>query len=296
MQKTGSFKFRGACSAISYYNSLNQELQPNCFVTHSSGNHGQALALACHAFNKKSIIVMPDISPKCKVNAVKSYQGLNPNSESEIIFCEASDQARTGTCEKMCQKHGGIIIHPSENPLVIAGQGSIAVELAQQTENLKNIDAVVIAVGGGGMISGMATHLKSIKPDLKIIGVEPKLADDCYNSKQAGKIIPNETYPKTIADGVRTTIGPNTWPMIRDLVDDIYCFSEKEIVEGWMLGMERLKTVIEPTAGLCVAAAVSDGFYDFLNEKYGGTIENIAVVLCGGNVDIGKISEIAKSV
>ena len=230
---------------------------------------------------------MPNIAPICKVKAVESYG-------AEITFVEPEDEVMDRTLIDLSEKLGAKIVHPTEERWVMAGQGSIAVELLDQLED-KNIDAVLIPVGGGGMISGMAVHIKSIRPDIKIIAVEPKLGDDCYISKKSGKLTPNASYSKTIADGVRVSIGPNTWPIIRDLVDDVYLLSEQEIVQGWQMGMERLKVVLEPTAGLGLAAANSEKFYEYVQTKFGSKIENIAVVLCGGNVDLGKVSEIVEA-
>jgi len=179
-----------------------------------------------------------------------------------------------------------LIIHPNQDPLVIAGQASIAIELVEQLNALKfKPDAVLVPVGGGGMIAGMAMFLKNFDRNIKVIALEPEMANDCALSKKAGKLIPNAVYPKTVADGVRTSLGENSWPIIRDFVDDVFEISDAEIIEGWRLGMERLKVLLEPTAGLGVAAVTSERF----RQKY-PELKNVAVVLCGGNVDIKKIS------
>jgi len=281
MQKTGSFKFRGATNAVAVLKEKRESGSAGgatSVVTHSSGNHGQALALAARELNIPAHIVMPSNSPACKVAAVKSY-GAN------VIFCDPNDKARTDTAEKVASENNGLIIHPNQDPDVMAGQASIAMEIIDQMRDTPP-DAVLIPVGGGGMISGMAMYLKSVNPSIRVIGVEPLMANDCALSKRAGKLIPNASYPNTIADGVRTSIGENAWPIIRDLVDDVFELTEEEIIEGWRLGMERLKVVLEPTAGLGVAAITSPKFH----EKY-PDFKTVAVVLCGGNVDIPKISQ-----
>jgi len=281
LQKTGSFKFRGATNAVAHLKE-NSEKSGSAYksvVTHSSGNHGQALALAAKELNLPAHIVMPSNSPDCKVSAVKSY-GAN------VIFCEPNDEARTSTSERIAKENSGLIIHPNQDPMVIAGQASIAIELVEQLNALKfKPDAVLVPVGGGGMIAGMAMFLKNFDKNIKVIALEPEMANDCALSKKAGKLIPNAVYPKTVADGVRTSIGDNSWPIIRDFVDDVFEISDVEIIEGWRLGMERLKVLLEPTAGLGVAAVTSKRF----REKY-SELKNVAVVLCGGNVDIKKIS------
>jgi len=230
------------------------------------------LALAAKTENIPAYIVMPENSPPCKIDAVLSHK-------AEVIMCEPKDSERTRLANEMVEKHGGVLVHPNQDPDVIAGQGTIAVELLDQFREIGDLDAIFVPVGGGGMISGIAMFAKTAFPGLKVIGLEPSLADDCYKSLKAGRIVPNETYPDTCADGVRTNIGENAWPIIRDFVDEVITFSEQEIKDGWILGMQTLKTVLEPTAGLGVACATNKK----VQEKFAG--KRVCVILCGSNCD-----------
>ncbi|XP_048380830.1 serine racemase-like isoform X2 [Stegostoma tigrinum] len=181
----------------------------------------------------------------------------------------------------------GILIHSNQDPLVIAGQGTIGLEILHQ---VPDVQAVVVPVGGGGMISGIAVAIKAQRPQVKIYAAEPENADDCYQSKQRGCLTPNASPPVTVADGVKTSIGEKTWPIIRDLVDDVFTVSEEEIKQATRLMWERAKLVIEPTAGLGVAVVLSRRFRDLP-----GNLRNICVVLCGGNVDLDTLEWLTRS-
>ncbi|XP_075710276.1 serine racemase isoform X3 [Rhinoderma darwinii] len=190
-------------------------------------------------------------------------------------------QMRAEVAAKTVQKTGGVLIHPNQDPAVIAGQGTIGLEVLQQVPGL---EALVIPVGGGGMLAGIAVAVKAIKPDVKIYAAEPLNADDCYRSKINGILTPNLHPPITIADGVKTSIGPNTWPIIRDLVNDVFVVTEDEIKSATRLVWERMKLLIEPTAGLGLAAILSSRFQEKARD-----MQNIGVVLCGGNVDLSSV-------
>ncbi|XP_069801788.1 serine racemase [Dendropsophus ebraccatus] len=270
LQKTGSFKIRGALNAVK---SLPLDTC-TAVVTHSSGNHGQALALAAQIMGIPAHVVVPTIAAQCKKSAILGYGAL-------IVNCEPSDKSRAEVAAKTVQKTGGVLIHPNQDPAVIAGQGTIGLEVLQQVPGL---EALVIPVGGGGMLAGIAVAVKAIKPDIKVYAAEPLNADDCYRSKMNGILNPNLHSPITIADGVRTSIGPNTWPIIRDLVDDVFVVTEDEIKSATRLIWERMKLMIEPTAGLGLATILSSRFQEETKD-----IQIIGVVLCGGNVDLSSI-------
>ncbi|KAG9485827.1 hypothetical protein GDO78_008744 [Eleutherodactylus coqui] len=270
LQKTGSFKIRGAVNAVK---SLPAD-KCTAVVTHSSGNHGQALALAAQMMGIPAHVVVPTTAATCKKSAILGYGAL-------IVDCEPTDKSRAEVAAQTVQKTGGVLIHPNQDPAVIAGQGTIGLEVLQQVPCL---EALVIPVGGGGMLAGIAIAVKAIKPDIKIYAAEPLNADDCYRAKMSGVLTPNLQPPVTVADGVKTSIGPNTWPIIRDEVDEVFVVTEDEIKNATRLVWERMKLLIEPTAGLGLATILSRQFQEKTRD-----IQNIGVVLCGGNVDLGSI-------
>ncbi|XP_068765491.1 serine racemase isoform X4 [Struthio camelus] len=174
------------------------------------------------------------------------------------------------------------MVHPNQEPAVIAGQGTIALEVLEQ---VPEVNALVVPIGGGGMIAGIAVAVKALRPDVKVFAAEPCNADDCYQSKLRGELTPNLHPPDTIADAVKTSIGANTWPIIRDLVDDVLTVSEQEIKQATRLVWERMKLLIEPTAGVGVAAVLSAQFRAVSQD-----IQNVCIVLCGGNVDLSSLT------
>eukprot|EP00943_MAST-04B_sp_MAST-4B-sp1_P004275 g4275.t1 len=267
-QKTGSFKIRGATNAIF---SLTHQEANNGVCTHSSGNHAQAVAQAALWRNIKATIVMPDNAPVVKKNAVIGYK-------ANVITCKQSERAKR--CDEISMKESKYFIHPSNNPLVMAGQGTIALEFLNQTSDL---DAIVVPLGGGGLISGISAAAKGMNPNIKIFGAEPLGANDAYRSKEANEILPHLPNAQTIADGLRTTLGSNTFPYVRDFVDKVFLVSEQEIVDAMKLVYERMKIVIEPSAGTGIAVATSSAFW----KNNGIVKENpkVGVVLCGGNID-----------
>ncbi|XP_065503353.1 serine racemase isoform X3 [Caloenas nicobarica] len=277
-QRTGSFKIRGALNAV---RSLVEDSEragrdlPRAVVTHSSGNHGQALACAAQAEGIPAYVVVPHTAPHCKQAAICSYGAT-------LVPCEPSDTSRAETAAHVVQRTGGVLVHPNQDPAVIAGQGTIALEVLEQAPE---VNAVMVPVGGGGMIAGMAVAIKALRPDVKVFAAEPRNADDCYQSKVRGELTPNLHLPDTIADAVKTSIGPNTWPIIRDLVDDVLTVSEEEIKRATRLVWERMKLLIEPTAGVGVAAVLSEQFQAIPRD-----MENVCIVLCGGNVDLSSLT------
>ena len=254
MQKTGSFKFRGAMNAV-------KALPPNTIsvVTHSSGNHAQALALASKlASNEEGTIiectiVMPSTTARVKQQAVKDFG-------AKIIIVENTNDARKKEAEKIVALTGAVFIHPSENPKVIAGQGTVSLEFVEQVREMMvlnegalsegSLDAVIIPVGGGGLAAGNCITLRHVFGDrVKIILAEPETLDDAKRSFTEGILLKHNPTNKldSIADGLRTTLGENTWPIIRDFVDEIITVSEEEIITATKLVFERLKVVIEPS-------------------------------------------------
>ncbi|XP_069730196.1 serine racemase [Phaenicophaeus curvirostris] len=277
-QRTGSFKIRGALNAVRSLVEASERAGaglPRAVVTHSSGNHGQALACAAQEEGIPAYIVVPRTAPRCKQDAIRTYGAT-------LVPCEPSDQSRAETAARVVQETGGVMVHPNQDPAVIAGQGTIALEVLEQAPE---VNAVVVPVGGGGMIAGIAVAIKALRPDVKVFAAEPRNADDCYQSKVRGELTPNPHPPDTIADAVKTSIGPNTWPIIRDLVDDVLTVSEEEIKRATQLVWERMKLLIEPTAGVGVAAVLSERFQDVPRD-----VENVCIVLCGGNVDLSSLT------
>jgi threonine dehydratase len=270
-QKTGSFKFRGATNAVRM---LEDHAAAKGVVTHSSGNHAQALALAARARGIPAFVVMPSNSAEIKKAAVRGYGAT-------VIECEPTLEARESTAARVIAETGGAMIPPFNHPNVIAGQGTIAVELLDECPQL---DAFIVPLGGGGLISGIAIAAKALKPSIRIIGAEPELAGDAAASKQAGSIQP-AMKPVTIADGLRTSLGPLTFPVVRDLVDEIVLVPEADIVASMRFAWERMKITIEPSAA--VGVAVASGAWMHARQNEG--LQHVGVVLCGGNVDLAAL-------
>jgi len=276
-QKTGSFKIRGAIHAIGLSSA-------DYIVTQSSGNHAQAIALGSKLLGKKAIVVMPEDSPSVKVSAVRDTYG------AEVRFCKPTQEAREAMSAEIVadlrQQHGADKaeeIHPNQDIRVVNGQGSVALELLEQQTDL---DAIVVSIGGGGLISGIATYVKSVNKAIKVIGAEPERARSAFMSKQAGKLVKNppNTVIDTIADSVKSSLGPTTYPVVQDLVDDVFTATEQEIEDATKFTLERAKQVIEPGCGVAVAVATSKQLYDRYPE-----LQKIGVVLCGGNVDLDNL-------
>lgn len=277
-QKTGSFKFRGAYNAVcAHVESWKGEWPPPPVVAHSSGNHGQALAAAAQLKGVAASIAVPRGASAVKVDAIRGYG-------AHIAWCGTSDVERQKASRDECERVGGELIHPFLNPHVVAGQGTMALELLDQ---VKDLDAIVVPIGGGGMVSGITLVAKALKPDIRIFGAEPLRADDAARSKLAGAHLPLEKAPDTIADGVRAGLGHVGWTVVSNLVETIFTVTEEEIVDATKLVWERMKVVAEPTAGVGVAAVRSDAFRSL-------NLRRVAIILCGGNIDLSQIPWLAK--
>lgn len=266
-QKVGAFKFRGAFNAVQ---SLDESDGRKGIITHSSGNHAQAVALAASFRGFPATIVMPENAPKVKVNAVKDYGAT-------IVFCKPTIEAREQTTEKVIGDTGAHFIHPYDHPDVIAGQGTCAKELMEEVPSL---DMIIAPVGGGGLISGTAISTKAINPDTKVIAAEPKLADDAYRSLKKGAIQP-VLRTDTIADGLRTSLGKVPFSILKELLDDIVTVPEESIIRDMRNVWERMKIIIEPSCAVPVSA-IMDG-------KINVEGKNVGVIITGGNVDLDKL-------
>ena len=266
-QRMGAFKFRGAYNAIS---KLSKEQREKGVITHSSGNHAQAVALASKILEIQATIVMPKNAPHVKINATKEYG-------AKIVFCEDNLKSRTETTEKLISERGFTLIHPYDNDNIIYGQGTAALELVKEVGNL---DIVIAPLGGGGLLSGTAIATKGLLPESKVYGVEPTIADDALRSLKAGYIIPSD-YPNTIADGLRTSICERTFKYIKEYVDGILTVSEREIVNSMRFIWERLKIVVEPSGAVPVAA--------ILSQKIKAQNQRIGLILSGGNIELSEL-------
>ena len=266
-QKVGAFKFRGAMNAIS---KLAKEEGRKGIITHSSGNHAQAVALASSMNGYSATIVMPENAPKVKVDAVRGYG-------AEIVFCEPTIEARQETADRLIEKTGGTFIHPYNHPDVIAGQGTCVLELLNQVPDM---DIVMAPVGGGGLISGSCVAIKSISPEIKVIGGEPELADDAYRSLKEGSIQP-VLRTDTVADGLRTSLGSLTFQIIQKHLDDLILVSEYSIVQNMRRVWERMKIIIEPSCAVPLAAV--------MNRKEAFRGKRVGIILTGGNVDLDHL-------
>ncbi len=269
LQKVGAFKFRGACNAVAR---LPAEVAARGVVTHSSGNHAQALALAARLRGIPAHIVMPRNASTVKRRAVEGYGG-------RVIECEPTLAARETTAAAVLAETRGTLIPPYDHPDVIAGQGTAALELLEQVPEL---DAVITPVGGGGLLAGTALAVKGLAPAVRVFAAEPAGADDAARSKAAGQFIP-QTGPKTIADGLLTSLGNLTWPVLRDLVERVITVREDEIIAALRLVWERAKILIEPSSAVAVAAVLSAEFRTLEGAR------RVGVILSGGNVDLDNL-------
>ncbi len=266
-QKVGAFKIRGAVNAVF---SLNEKEIKRGVATHSSGNHAAALALAASYRGAKAYIVMPETAPEIKIKAVSGYG-------AEITFCKPTLKAREDTLKKVVEKTGAIFIHPYNDYRIICGQGTAAIELLNETGKL---DLVIVPIGGGGLASGTGISVKSMFSETEVIGAEPTMADDAYRSFRGGKIYPS-VNPQTIADGLLTSLGDKTYPIIKEFFNDIVLVDENMIIEAMRLIWERMKIIIEPSSAVPLGAILS-GKIDVKGKKIG-------IILSGGNVDMEKL-------
>lgn len=269
LQKTGSFKIRGAANAVK--RSIEEGAQ---FITAaSSGNHGQAVAYIADQLGVPATIVMPEDANRAKVAAIEAYNG-------KIVYCGLTSADRIPKAKQLAEENGGVYIPPYDHPLVIAGQGTIGLELLEQ---VPDIEIIVVPVGGGGLISGILTAVKEIHPAIRVVGVEPETANDTYLSL-ANKKITAISGTTTIADGLRTSQpGQLTFPILQELLDDLVLVSEDEIKEAFQFTLERTKQLIEPSGATALAAVLS-GKLEARGKKIG-------VILSGGNVDLKQMDQ-----
>jgi threonine dehydratase len=266
-QRIGAFKFRGATNAV--FSLAPEELERGV-VAHSSGNHAQALALAARLRGTRATIVMPTTASAVKVAAVRGYG-------AEVVSCQPTVEDREQETERVLRETGGTLIHPYNDRRIIAGQATAAMELLEQVEGL---DLVLAPVGGGGLLSGTTLAAHHFSPSTRVIGVEPAAADDAYRSLEVGEIQPS-IDPKTIADGLLTSLGDLTFAVISELTDRIVTVSEEAIVEAMRTVWERMKIIIEPSAAVPVAAILA-GQLDPAGQRVG-------IILSGGNVDLDRL-------
>jgi threonine dehydratase len=266
-QKVGAFKFRGACNAVY---SLSDADAARGVCTHSSGNHAAALALAAKLRGIPAYIVMPDNAPSVKKNAVAGYGGL-------ITFCAPTLEARESTLDRIRIETGATVVHPYNDERVITGQGTAALELL---EDVPDLDVIIAPVGGGGLLSGTSIAATETKKGIRVIAGEPEMADDAFRSMLAGEIIPSQN-PKTIADGLLTSLGSLTFPIIQQRVEQIVTVSEAGIIESMKYVWERAKIIIEPSSAVAVGV-LWEKKIDLRRLKVG-------IILSGGNVDLEKL-------
>lgn len=263
-QRVGAFKFRGAFNTLS----LLTDKEKKCgIITHSSGNHAQAVSLAASLLGIQATIVMPKGAPINKINATKGYG-------AHVVFCDNTLEARDQTTKKLIEEFNFTLIHPYDNENIINGQGTAAYELIKE---IGELDMIITPLGGGGLLSGTAIATKGLCPNIQVLGVEPSLADDAYRSIQAGFIIPSD-YPNTIADGLRTSLCQRTFDILKKYVDQIVTVSEIEIIEAMRFLWERMKIIVEPSGAVPLAA--------LLSKKIKVSNKKIGLIISGGNIDL----------
>jgi threonine dehydratase len=265
LQRAGAFKFRGACNAVAAQ-------RPDGVCSVSSGNHAQALALAAREHGARATILMPKDAPASKRAATEGYG-------AEVIEFDRYADDRDALARALAAERGFTLVHPYDDPLVMAGQGTLGLELAGELDDL---DAVLVPVGGGGLIAGVATAVKALAPRARIVGVEPEAGDDVARSLRAGERV-SVAVPKTIADGQQvTTPGELPWEVIRTLVDEVVTVADAEIVDAMRLLFERVKVVAEPSGATALAALLAGRV-----ALRGGSV---GVVISGGNVDAARFA------
>jgi threonine dehydratase len=271
LQRIGAFKIRGAYNKIF---SLTLQERSRGVVAHSSGNHAQGVALAAQLLGVKATVVMPKSAPSIKVAATKSY-------EAEIIFCEDSSDDRERVAKKLEQEHGYIPVPPYDDDRIIAGQGTVAIEIAQDVQKL---DYLFVPVGGGGLIAGNAIAAKQLFPGIKVIGVETEAANDCYQTFRKREIV-RIAPPKTIADGMRTqSVGVRNFEVIMNYVDDVITVSDEHVMEMMRFMVQRMKIVVEPT-GAVAPAAVYHNVLSLSGKK-------VCAIISGGNIEPAMLKSI----
>ncbi|MBI4547099.1 MAG: threonine ammonia-lyase [Ignavibacteriae bacterium] len=270
-QRIGAFKFRGAYNKIA---SLTEEERKRGIIAHSSGNHAQGVALAAKLFGVKATIVMPSDSVKSKVEATRGYG-------AQVVFCSNSTDDRERTTDELIRKHGYVLIHPYNDEKLIAGQGTVALEIFQ---DMKDFDYLFIPIGGGGLISGCALAAKNLFPSVKVVGVETEGANDCYQSFRASKIIKLQSV-NTIADGMRTlSVGTLNFEIIQKYVDDVLTIKDDDIFPMMKFFLERMKIIVEPTGAVAPAA--------MMKNILGIQGKKVCAIISGGNIDPDLLKKI----
>jgi threonine dehydratase len=277
LQKTGSFKIRGASNAIL---SLTNEEASRGIVTQSSGNHGAAVACAAAWRNVPAYIVMPRNAPAVKVRAIEGYGG-------KVIFCEPNISARKELCDRVQSETGAYLVHPYDDDRIISGQATAAKELL---EDVADLDAVLSPVSGGGLLSGTCLGATGIRTGIRIIGCEPARADDAYRSLTTGTLQSLESSD-TIADGLRASLSPRTFAILRHHVKTVLLVTEEEIISAMRLVWERMKIIIEPSSAVAIAPLLNPGTVATLNlpAHSGGGPPKIGIIFSGGNVDLASL-------
>ncbi|MBZ4688639.1 MAG: hypothetical protein PWQ96_2292 [Clostridia bacterium] len=271
LQKTGSFKIRGATNRLT--NALNEGSLPGV-ITASSGNHGQAVAYVAQKAKVPCTVVMPENAPQAKIDAAKNYG-------AEIIFCGTTSQERLDKAQKLANEKGHLYIPPYDHPHIIAGQGTIGLEILEQ---VSDVQAVLVPIGGGGLLSGIVTAIKESAPQVKVYGVEPQFSNSMYISLQEGKITARDTID-TIADGLRSKQpGDLTFPIVKKYVDDILLVTDEEIIKTMKLIMQYQKLVVEPSGATATAAVL----FNKLPSKY----KTVTSIISGGNIDFSRLASL----
>jgi len=277
LQKTGSFKIRGASNAIL---SLTDAEAAHGIVTQSSGNHGAAVACAAAWRKVPAYVVMPKNAPQVKVRAIEAYGG-------KITFCEPKVSSRKEVCARIQAETGAALVHPFDNDQIIAGQATAAKELL---EEIPDLDAVFCPVSGGGLLSGTCLGAKGLRPSVQIFGCEPELADDAYRSLNSGELQSLESSD-TIADGLRASLAPRTFAILRDNVERILLASEEEIIAAMRTVWERMKIIIEPSSAVAIAPLLKPQAVSGLGlaARADGAPPKLGVIFSGGNVDLSAL-------
>jgi threonine dehydratase len=277
LQKTGSFKIRGASNAIL---SLTEAEAARGIVTQSSGNHGAAVACAAAWRGVPAWIVMPKNAPTVKAKAIEGYRG-------KVVSCEPTVTARKATCDRVQAETGAHLVHPYDDDRIIAGQATAAKELLEEVGDL---DAVFAPVSGGGLLSGTCLGAKGVRPEVRVFGCEPERADDAYRSLTTGTLQSLDSSD-TIADGLRASLSPRTFAILRRNVDRILLVTEAEIISAARLVWERMKIIIEPSSAVAIAPLLKLGVVASLNlpSRASGAAPKLGVIFSGGNVDLSSL-------
>ena len=265
LQKVGAFKFRGAWNAVA---SLSDAEAARGVCTHSSGNHAQALALAAQMRGITAHIVMPENVAPIKLSAVEGYGAA-------ITLCEPTLEARETALAKLLRESGAVLVHPYNDARIIAGQGTAALELLAQAE----LDAIITPIGGGGLLSGTCIATRGTAPEVVLYGAEPAGADDAAQSLASGELVP-QLAPDTICDGLLTSLGELTWPILRDHLTGIITVDDDAVRQAMQLLWKQMELLVEPSGAIGLAAALSPGFQS--------DAQRVGVILTGGNVDLAK--------